>query len=156
MSEGGDNSAPPSRWLAEEPQLAQHRAAVIVDPLARQPVIVVERVNSAQLKLYPSARRRQAAPRTEMRASYCDLDDEALGRHVTVLDVDYQVGQRTQELGVIRAHAVAAYAVISPRLIIITRVYSERRHEPVQVMPILASDVLVHDRHTRLSALRLE
>src|SRR5512132_1107491 len=119
MTEGGDDPPQPSRWLVEEAELAQHRSAVIVNALARQAVIDVERIHRAKRELHPSARRWQAAPRAEVRTPNRDLQHQALGSRVPVLHLYCQIGQRTHELAVVRPHSVAASAVIPPRLVIV-------------------------------------
>ena len=85
----------------EEAKLAQHRSAVIVDALARQPVIDVERVHRAKRELHPSARRWQAAPRAEMRTADRDFQHQALGSRVPVLHFYCQIGHRAHELAVV-------------------------------------------------------
>ena len=156
MTEDGDDAPPPSHGLVKEAELTQHRSAVIVDALARQPVIGVKRIDRAKRELHPPPSRWQAAPRPEMRTPDRDLQNHAVGCRVPVLYLDCQIGQRAHELGVIRPHAVAASAVIPPRLVIVPCVHAERRHHSVQVMAVLAPDVFVHHRHARLYALRLE
>src|SRR5690348_15038744 len=98
MTDGGDDASPPSRGLVEEAELAQHRSAVIVDALARQPVIGIERVDPAERELDPPARRWQAAPRAKMGPPDDDLQYQALGCHVPVFHLNCQIRHRAQEL----------------------------------------------------------
>ena len=53
MTEDGDDAPPPSHGLVKEGELTQHRSAVIVDALARQPVIGVKRIDRAKRELHP-------------------------------------------------------------------------------------------------------
>src|SRR5258708_86996 len=102
MTEDGDDAPQPSHGFVEETELTEHRSAVIVDALARQLVIGVERIDPAKRELHPPARRRQAAPWTEMRTPDGDLQHDALGCDVAVLYLNCQIGQGAQELDVIR------------------------------------------------------
>jgi hypothetical protein len=72
------------------------------------------------------------------------------------IDLNCQIGQRSHELGVIRAHTLKAGAVIAPGLVIIPSVIAKRRHQGVQVVPVLAPDMLLDDRPACLSALIIE
>src|SRR5206468_12672392 len=76
MTQDGDDAPQSSPGLVEEAELAQHRSTVIVDALARQLVIGVERIYRAKRELQPPVRRRQAAPRTEMRTPDGDLQHD--------------------------------------------------------------------------------
>src|SRR5205809_1069087 len=82
-----------------------------------QLVIGVERIDRANRELHPPARRWQPAPRSEMRTSDGDLQHHALRCDVTLLHLNRQIGQGPHEFGVIRPHAVAASAMIPPRLV---------------------------------------
>src|SRR6266498_161679 len=67
-----------SHGLVEEAELAQHRSAVIVDPLAGQSVIGIECKDSAKPEFNWSACRRQSAPSTPVRTPDCDLKHKAV------------------------------------------------------------------------------
>src|SRR5438128_12086368 len=107
MTEGGHDPPQPARRLVEEAELAQYRCAIIVNALARQPVIDVERVHCAKRKLHSSAGRWEAAPWAEMRTPDRHLQHQALGSCVPVLHFYCQVGYRAHQLAVVRPYAVA-------------------------------------------------
>src|SRR5439155_12514682 len=101
MTEHGNNATQPSHGLVKEPELTHDCSAVIVNALARQLVIRVEPIDAAKRELHTAACRWQAAPRTEMRAADDHLQHHTLGSDVPMLHLNYQIGQRAYELGVI-------------------------------------------------------
>src|SRR5512143_2111355 len=156
MTKSGYGAAPCTHWLMEQTELTQHCAAIIVDALSRQPVIGVELIDAAKREFDPSPCRRQAAPRPEMRTADDNLHDQSLGGLVPVLHLNCEIGQRAHELNVIRAHSVAASAMIPPRLVIVPCLGAKRRHQSFQVVAVLAPDVLLDDRSARLNAFSIE
>src|SRR4029077_871252 len=62
MHDDGIDAAPQAVRLMKDAELAKHGGAVIVDLLACQFAICVERVDAAERKLDKTAGRRQAAP----------------------------------------------------------------------------------------------
>ncbi len=88
MSKCSNDPPQASHGLVEEADLAQHRSAVIVDPLACQSVIGVECVDSAKPEFNRSTRRWQSAPSTSVRTTDGDLKHKAVGCHMPVFHLN--------------------------------------------------------------------
>jgi len=83
------------------------------------------------------------------------LEHNAVAGRVPVYDLDYEIGQGPQEVGVIRAYACAVGAVVAPRLVVEPSISPERRHDRLEIVPVLAANVLVHQRHAGLDLFRV-
>jgi hypothetical protein len=145
MSEAGGNPSHTSHGFVEKSELTQHGPTVIANPLAGELVVGIERKDAAKRELDAASGRGQASPCAEMRTADDDLHHYTLGCNVTVLHLDCRVRQRAQQLGVVRAHSVAADAVVAPWPIVVSCVWTERRHHSVNVEGVLAPDVFIDD-----------
>ena len=96
MHHDGIDPAPKAVRLMKDAELAEHGGAVIVDLLARKPVVVVERVNAAKRKLDVTAGRRQASPGAQVAPADDDFEHDRCFAGVAPLHVDLQVGQGVQ------------------------------------------------------------
>ena len=65
--------------------------------------------------------------------------------------LDHEIGERPQQLRVIRADTTRAGAVVVPRLVVEPRIGPERRHHRLEIVSVLAADVLLHEGHARLN-----
>jgi hypothetical protein len=126
MHRDGTDATPEAVRLTKDAELAEHGGAVIVDLLAREPVVFVERVNAAERKLDMKAGRRQAAPETPVVPANDDLEHDRCFAGVAPLHVDLQVGQGAQQVGIERTDAVAADIMGIPRLVVVARRGSEK------------------------------
>ncbi len=74
--------------------------------------------------------------------------DRALQHHDVVGDVrtvgiDAHVGDRGDQLRVVVAHRITTEAVLVPRFIVVRGLGAERCHDRVEVVGVLAGDVLL-------------
>src|SRR5581483_10823354 len=140
----GENRNLPQRalWLVKHAKLAQHRAAVVVDALACQPVVLVECVHPAERNLNAPSGCRETAPRAQMRAANDDFNDDRIVGDVSMLDDDLKVRKRFHQARVKRADAVFAFVVFSPGLIVILRGIAEGGDNAFEVVCVFEADVL--------------
>jgi hypothetical protein len=153
MHQGGREAPERAFRLVEQTELAHDDPPVVVDALAGQPVVRVEREHATERKVHATAGCRHAAPGPQVRATNRDLEHDRIARDVPVSDLDREVGQRREELGVVGAHAVAANAVVLPRLVIVAGSLTEGRHQAGEIVPVLASDMLLDEGQARLQAI---
>ena len=73
MIERQGQSAKPADWLAKDAKLREHGGAVIVNALASQLIVAIERVNAAKRNFNSPGGSGQAVPRACMRATNCYL-----------------------------------------------------------------------------------
>src|SRR5215471_13260185 len=78
MTERGADTTQASPRFMEKAELAQHRAAIVVDAFAGQPITGVERVDPTQWKLNAAAGCRQAAPGSKVPAADDNFNDQAV------------------------------------------------------------------------------
>src|SRR5262249_6451189 len=88
VHERRDHATDAAEGLVEHADLPQHRRAVVVDLLAEQSIVLVERVDAAQGKLDVAAGAGQASPRPRVRAADDDLEDDRLFGDVAAAHVD--------------------------------------------------------------------
>jgi hypothetical protein len=122
---------------------------VIVDSFARQTVIGVERVHPAKRDLDPPSGRGKTAPLPQMRAPNHDFDENSVVRDMPALYLNFQVGQRPDELLVKPADPVPAFIVLSPRLIIVPSGIAKGSENTFKVMLVFQSNVLLDNCDTR-------
>jgi len=73
------------------------------------------------------------------------------------LNSDMQIGKGAEQRPVIVAHGAVSGVMLVPRLVVVRRFGAESAHDPVEVVGVLASDVLfdelqsIHDRQSKLS-----
>src|SRR6267142_2958939 len=93
--QGGDTPKRTVR-LVKDAQLPKERRAVVVDPLARQALGIVECKDPAERKLDLSAGCRQPAPRSQVLSANDDLEHDGGVAGVSMQHVNPQSGQRLQ------------------------------------------------------------
>src|SRR5262249_13560644 len=104
---GGD--APAQAFgLVKYPELSQHGGAVVIDPLAGEPVAIVEGVDAAQRELDLPARGGEPAPGARMPPANDLLENDGVLACVPVPDIDVQVGHGVQQLRVEGANLLPA------------------------------------------------
>jgi len=135
--------------LVENAKLPQHRPPVIVDSFARQTVIGVERVHPAKWDLDPPSGRGKTAPLPQMRTPNHDFDENSVVGDMPALYLNFQVGQRPDELLVKPADPVPAFIVLSPRLIIVPSGIAKGSENTFKVMLVFQSNVLLNNCDTR-------
>src|SRR5439155_19094209 len=104
---------------------------------------LVQVVDGAERAIKAPPRRSQSAPRPQMSAGKIDLDHVAIFAYMPVLHLDVQVRGRAQHRLVIAAHAVETIMALGPGRVVIEPIGPERRHETVEIVGILESDVFV-------------
>jgi hypothetical protein len=132
----------------ENAKLPQPRPPVIVDSFARQTVIGVERVHPAKWDLDPPSGRGKTAPLPQMGAPNHDFDEDSVVCDVPALYLNFQVGQRPDELLVKPADPVPAFIVLSPRFIIVPSGIAKGSENTFKVMLVFQSNVLLDNCDT--------
>src|SRR5262245_19078299 len=149
------DAAPEAVRLVKYPELTEHGGTVVVDLLARKPVVVVERVDAAERKLDDPAGRRQTAPETQVASANDDFEYHRFFADVAPLHVDLQVGQGTQQVGIECADTIAADVMGIPRLVVVARRGSKCRDDALEVMPVFQRHVLVDQLNAPCLPLRI-
>src|SRR2546423_3838509 len=78
-----------------------------------------------------------------MRARQLDLEHDGILRDMAVLHLDVKVGRRAQQRLVVGADPLETLVVLGPRRVVIESAGAERRHETVEIVRVLASDVFL-------------
>lgn len=105
--------------IAEEPDLLEDVPSIIVNALAGELAVFIERVESAQREGDRSAGRRETTPRAEVRAAGADLEGHTVVGYQPTRDVDAKIGKRDEEVFVISLNRVSPLVVLTPWLVVI-------------------------------------
>jgi len=128
-------------------QLVQHRGPIVVDPLARELVVIfLEVVDRADRERYPAPRRQQPAPRPFVGAAYLTLEDDRLLGGVASTDVYEQVWGGPKELLVVPSDRLMADVVLAPGLLVVVGARRKGPHHGVEVVGVLVADVFLDPR----------
>lgn len=79
--------------VVEDAELSEDGRPIVVDPLADDLVLVIERKNRAHWKLDLIARAGKPAPHSGVGTAHGDLQNHALIGHVTLVNIDVEVGE---------------------------------------------------------------
>src|SRR4051812_42976224 len=116
-----DREAPSNAFgFVKNAELPQDSSPVIIDSLADEAVIVVERENGTQRELNTPPGRRKPAPRTAVRSANDRLKDDLLLGCVAPAHGNLQVRHRPQEIIVEGVHSIVASVVRVPRFVVRT------------------------------------
>src|SRR5687768_4277630 len=146
MSECRQDATESTGGLTKDSELPKYRPTVVVDALAREPIGSVERVDSAERELETPRRSRQSTPGAAVRTADDDLENDRIARHVTVLNVNREIGQRPHQLRVVRPHPIQSSTMIVPWLVVISRRCPEGCHHCFEVVPVLGAHVFFYQR----------
>src|SRR4030095_8308889 len=96
---------------------AHNCTPVVVDALAGESVFGIEGEHTAHREVQPPAGCRQSSsPDSQVSVPNGDLENDRVGCYVPVPYVDGEIGQRRQELGVVRAYRVGPKPGVAPWL----------------------------------------
>src|SRR5262249_22019656 len=121
----------------------QQRCAVVVDPLAGQAIIIVEREDAAERQRDLRSGSRQSAPRAEMLSADGHLEHDSGRARMRALDVDAQSRYGLQQFLIEPAHLIAADIMRAPRLVIVLCARAKGTHDAFEVMGIFMPHVLI-------------
>ncbi len=130
-------------------ELPQHCPAIVINSLPCEPVTFVECVHTAKRNLSPSARRRQSTPSAELGAANQNLNANRVFGYVLVLNENFEIGQRLHQARIERAHAIFAFLMLTPRLVIVLCHLSESGNHAFKIMRVLEANVFLDDSDPR-------
>jgi hypothetical protein len=145
MGRQGSDLANDGLRFIENPKLAKHSGAVVIDFLSGEAIFGVEGVNAAKRKLHPTSGGGKTTPGAQMRAADKDLEQNGIVGDVSTLDLDFQVGQRAHDLRVKQADTIGTGEVLIPSFVIVACCTAEGAEDAFKVMCILETDVLLDE-----------
>lgn len=119
MAQGDGHASKRSLRLMKQPELAHYCTPVVVDALAGESILGIEREDTAQREVQsPAGCGQPASPDPEVSSPNGNLENDRIGCNVPFAYVDREIGQGRQELGVVRTYRVEPKTVVPPWLVV--------------------------------------